>query len=170
MKNIKVIQELDNLGITGYHEVSYNPTYEELYQDEVSYKRKGFEKGALTDTGAVAVKTGVFTGRSPKDRYIVEDDITRNTIYWDHKVNFPTTIEVWNDLKSLVLEQLSSSPKLYVVDAFCGTNADTRLKVRFVMEVAWQAHFVTNMFIRPSIYELETYNQPPCLVRRKSLR
>ena len=168
MKNIKIIQELHNLGITGYHEVVYNPTYEELYQAEVSHKRKGYEKGALTDTGAVAVKTGIFTGRSPKDRYIVKDDITRDTIYWDDKVNFSTTIEVWNDLKAIVLEQLSTSPKLYVVDAFCGTNADTRLKVRFVMEVAWQAHFVTNMFIRPSIYELETFGEPDFVVMNGS--
>ena len=168
MKNIKIIQELHDLGITGYHEVSYNPSYEELYQAEVSHKRKGYEKGALTETGAVAVKTGVFTGRSPKDRYIVEDDITRDTIYWDKKVNFPTTIEVWNDLKALVLNQLSTSPKLYVVDAFCGTNADTRLKVRFVMEVAWQAHFVTNMFIRPSIYELENFGEPDFIVMNGS--
>ena len=168
MKNIKIIQELHDLGITGYHEVSYNPSYEELYQAEVSHKRKGYEKGALTDTGAVAVKTGVFTGRSPKDRYIVEDEITRDTIYWDKKVNFPTTIEVWNDLKTLVLNQLSASPKLYVVDAFCGTNADTRLKVRFVMEVAWQAHFVTNMFIRPSIYELENFGKPDFIVMNGS--
>ena len=168
MKNIIIIQELHNLGITGYHEVAYNPSYEELYQAEVSHKRKGFEKGALTDTGAVAVKTGVFTGRSPKDRYIVEDETTRDTIYWDKKVNFPTTIEVWNDLKALVLNQLSASPKLYVVDAFCGTNADTRLKVRFVMEVAWQAHFVTNMFIRPSIYELENFGVPDFIVMNGS--
>lgn len=168
MKNIKIIQELHDLGITGYHEVVYNPSYEELYQEEMSQKRKGYEKGALTDTGAVAVKTGVFTGRSPKDRYIVEDDITRDTIYWDKKVNIPTTIEVWNDLKALVLKQLSTSPKLYVVDAFCGTNANTRLKVRFVMEVAWQAHFVTNMFIRPSIYELENFGEPDFIVMNGS--
>jgi phosphoenolpyruvate carboxykinase (ATP) len=168
MKNIKIIQELHDLGITGYHEVSYNPTYEELYQAEVSHKRKGYEKGAVTDTGAVAVKTGVFTGRSPKDRYIVKDDCTKDTIYWDDKVNFPTTIGIWNDLKKLVLKQLSTSPKLYVVDAFCGTNADTRLKVRFVMEVAWQAHFVTNMFIRPSVYELENFGAPDFIVMNGS--
>jgi len=168
MKNIKIIQELHNLGITGYHEVVYNPSYEELYQAEVSHKRKGYEKGALTDTGAVAVKTGVFTGRSPKDRYIVKDAISQDTIYWDDKVNFPTTIGVWDDLKALVLKQLSTSPKLYVVDAFCGTNKDTRLKVRFVMEVAWQAHFVTNMFIRPSIYELENFGEPDFIVMNGS--
>jgi phosphoenolpyruvate carboxykinase (ATP) len=168
MKNIKIIQELHNLGITGYHEVVYNPSYEELFKAEVSNKRKGYEKGALTDTGAVAVKTGVFTGRSPKDRYIVKDATSRDTIYWDDKVNFPTTQSIYEDLKGLVLKQLSTSPKLYVVDAFCGTNEDTRLKVRFVMEVAWQAHFVTNMFIRPSIYELENFGQPDFIVMNGS--
>jgi phosphoenolpyruvate carboxykinase (ATP) len=168
MKNIKIIQELHNLGITGYHEVVYNPSYEELYQAEVSHKRKGYEKGALTDTGAVAVKTGVFTGRSPKDRYIVKDSVSKDTIYWDDKVNFPTTQGIYRELKGLVLKQLSTSPKLYVVDAFCGTNADTRLKVRFVMEVAWQAHFVTNMFIRPSIYELENFGEPDFIVMNGS--
>ncbi len=168
MKNIKVIQELHDLGITGYHEVVYNPSYEELFQAETSHMRKGFEKGALTDTGAVAVKTGIFTGRSPKDRYIVKDEITKDTIYWDDKVNFPTTKEVYSELKSLVLRQLSTSKKLYVVDAFCGTNPDTRLKVRFVMEVAWQAHFVTNMFIRPSIYELENFGEPDFIVMNGS--
>jgi len=168
MKNIKVIQELHDLGITGYHEVVYNPSYEELFQAETSHMRKGYEKGALTDTGAVAVKTGVFTGRSPKDRYIVKDDVTKDTIYWDEKVNFPTTQAIWSELKSLVLKQLSTSKKLYVVDAFCGTNPDTRLKVRFVMEVAWQAHFVTNMFIRPSIYELENFGEPDFIVMNGS--
>lgn len=168
MKNIKVIQELHDLGITGYHEVVYNPSYEELFQSETSHMRKGFEKGALTDTGAVAVKTGIFTGRSPKDRYIVKDEITKDTIYWDDKVNFPTSQEVYSELKSLVLKQLSTSKKLYVVDAFCGTNPDTRLKVRFVMEVAWQAHFVTNMFIRPSIYELENFGKPDFIVMNGS--
>lgn len=168
MKNIKIIQDLHNLGITGYHDVSYNPSYEDLYQAEVSHFRKGFEKGAITDTGSVAVKTGIFTGRSPKDRYIVQDDETKDTIYWDKKVNFPTTVEIWNDLKALVLDQLSTSKKLYVVDAFCGTNSNTRLKVRFIMEVAWQAHFVTNMFIRPSTYELENFGEPDFVVMNGS--
>lgn len=168
MKNIKIIQELHDLGITGYHEVVYNPSYEELFQAEMSHKRKGNEKGAVTDTGAVAVKTGVFTGRSPKDRYIVKDAVTSDTIYWDEKVNIPTTQAVYNDLKALVLKQLSTSSQLYVVDAFCGTNPDTRLKVRFVMEVAWQAHFVTNMFIRPSNYELENFNKPDFIVMNGS--
>jgi phosphoenolpyruvate carboxykinase (ATP) len=168
MKNIRIIQELHDLGITGNHEVVYNPSYEELFKAEMSQKNKGFEKGALTDTGAVAVKTGVFTGRSPKDRFIVEDEVTRDTIYWDGTVNKPTSLEAWKDCKKLVLKQLSSSKKLYVVDAFCGTNPDTRLKVRFVMEVAWQAHFVTNMFIRPSHYELEHFGKPDFVVMNGS--
>ncbi len=168
MKNIKIIQELHNLGITGYHEVVYNPTYEELFKAEMSNKNKGYEKGALTESGAVAVKTGVFTGRSPKDRYIVLDDVTKDTICWDGKVNFPTTAEIFASCKDLVLKQLSTSKKIYVVDAFCGTNPDTRLKVRFVMEVAWQAHFVSNMFIRPSLYELEHFGEPDFIVMNGS--
>ncbi len=168
MKNIKIIQELHDLGITGYQEVIYNPSYEELFKAEMSEKNRGFEKGALTDTGAVAVKTGIFTGRSPKDRYIVEDDTSRDTIYWDGTVNKPTTPEVFAYCKQLVLSQLSTSKKLYVIDAFCGTNPDTRLKVRFVMEVAWQAHFVTNMFIRPSHYELAQFGTPDFVVMNGS--
>ncbi|MFN3996458.1 phosphoenolpyruvate carboxykinase (ATP) [Algoriphagus sp.] len=168
MKNIRVIQELHELGITGYQEVSYNPSYEELYRAEMSSMCKGFEKGANTSLGAVAVKTGEFTGRSPKDRFIVLDETTKNTIHWDGKVNVPTTKEVYDDLKELVLAQLSSSKKLFVVDAFCGTNPDTRLKVRFVMEVAWQAHFVTNMFIRPSHYELDNFGKPDFIVMNGS--
>ena len=168
MKNIRIIQELHDLGITGYQEVVYNPSYEELFKAEVSEKNQGFEKGIVTESGAVAVKTGIFTGRSPKDRYIVEDDVSRDTIHWDGKVNLPTTPEVFDSCKNLVLEQLSKSKKLYVVDAFCGTNPDTRLKVRFVMEVAWQAHFVTNMFIRPSHYELEHFGKPDFVVMNGS--
>lgn len=168
MKNIRVIQELHDMGITGYHEVSFNPSYEELYKAEMSSRCQGFEKGAQTDLGAVAVKTGVFTGRSPKDRFIVMDDVSKNTIHWDGSVNKPTTKEVYDDLKKLVLDQLSASKKLYVVDAFCGTNPDSRLKVRFVMEVAWQAHFVTNMFIRPSHYELENFGKPDFIVMNGS--
>jgi phosphoenolpyruvate carboxykinase (ATP) len=168
MKNIKIIQELHDLGITGYHEVIYNPSYEELFKAEMSEKNRGFEKGAQTETGAVALKTGVFTGRSPKDRFIVKDDVTKDTIYWDGKVNKPTNTETFNTCKKLVLKQLSTSKRLYVVDAFCGTNPDTRLKVRFVMEVAWQAHFVTNMFIRPSHYELAQFGKPDFVVMNGS--
>ena len=121
---------------------------------------EGFEKGMLSNLGAVNVRTGRFTGRSPKDKYIVKDATTENTIWWDGKINKPVSTEVWNSLKAISQEQMSNKEKLYVVDAFCGTNPDTRLKVRFVMEVAWQAHFVTNMFIRPSGYELENYGEP----------
>ncbi|WP_370899392.1 phosphoenolpyruvate carboxykinase (ATP) [Chryseobacterium gossypii] len=160
MKNAKIIQDLEKLGIKGDYEVIYNPSYEELYQAEVSPENQGFEKAELTESGAVSVKTGIFTGRSPKDRYIVQDDITRDTIFWDGKVNLPTTPEIFQSCKELVLNQLSTAKKIYVVDAFCGTNADTRLKVRFIVEVAWQAHFVTNMFIRPSHYELENFGEP----------
>ncbi|MBK1894396.1 phosphoenolpyruvate carboxykinase (ATP) [Chryseobacterium paridis] len=160
MKHAKIIQDLQKLGIKGDYELIYNPSYEELYQAEVSSDNQGFEKAELTESGAVSVKTGIFTGRSPKDRYIVQDDVTRDTIFWDGKVNLPTTAEIFQSCKGLVLDQLSSSKKIYVVDAFCGTNADTRLKVRFIVEVAWQAHFVTNMFIRPSHYELENFGEP----------
>jgi len=168
MKNIKIIQQLHDLGITGYEEVVYNPSYEQLFKAEMSSKNKGFEKGAITESGAVAVKTGIFTGRSPKDRFIVKDAETENTIHWDGKVNLPTTPEIFESCKQLVLKQLSSSKKIYVVDAFCGTNPDTRLKVRFIMEVAWQAHFVTNMFIRPSNYELENFGEPDFIVMNGS--
>lgn len=160
MKNTKIIQDLEKLGIKGNYEVVYNPSYEELYQAEVSTENQGFEKAELTESGAVSVKTGIFTGRSPKDRYIVQDDVTRDTIFWDGKVNLPTTAEIFGSCKELVMNQLSEAKKIYVVDAFCGTNADTRLKVRFIVEVAWQAHFVTNMFIRPSHYELENFGEP----------
>ncbi|SHG96456.1 phosphoenolpyruvate carboxykinase (ATP) [Chryseobacterium oranimense] len=160
MKHAKIIQDLEKLGIKGNYEVIYNPSYEELYQAEIAPENQGFEKAELTESGAVSVKTGVFTGRSPKDRYIVQDDVTRDTIFWDGKVNLPTTAENFDSCKGLVLNQLSEAKKIYVVDAFCGTNTDTRLKVRFIVEVAWQAHFVTNMFIRPSHYELENFGEP----------
>lgn len=160
MKHAKIIQDLEKLGIKGNYEVVYNPSYEELYQAEIAPENQGFEKAELTESGAVSVKTGVFTGRSPKDRYIVQDDVTRDTIFWDGKVNLPTTAENFDFCKGLVLNQLSEAKKIYVVDAFCGTNTDTRLKVRFIVEVAWQAHFVTNMFIRPSHYELENFGEP----------
>lgn len=168
MKHAKIIQDLEKLGIKGDYEIVYNPSYEELYQAEVSPENQGFEKAELTESGAVSVKTGIFTGRSPKDRYIVQDDVTRDTIFWDGKVNLPTTPEIFQSCKELVLNQLSTAKKIYVVDAFCGTNADTRLKVRFIVEVAWQAHFVTNMFIRPSHYELENFGEPDFIVMNGS--
>ena len=160
--------DLSKYGITGVKEVIHNPSYEQLFQAEMSPKNEGFEKGVLTNTGAVAVKTGVFTGRSPKDRYIVEDAVSKDTIWWDGVINRPVTPEVWNELKGLVQHELSNKEKLYVVDTYCGTNKDTRMKVRFIMEVAWQAHFVTNMFIRPSHYELAHFGEPDFVVMNGS--
>ncbi len=159
--------DLKKYGITGTPEIVHNPSYEQLFQAEMDPKNEGFEKGVLTTTGAVSVKTGVFTGRSPKDRYIVEDEVSKNSIWWDGTINRPVSKEIWSELKGLVQKELSDK-KLYVVDTFCGTNKDTRMKVRFIMEVAWQAHFVTNMFIRPSHYELENYGEPDFVVMNGS--
>ncbi|MBN2765351.1 MAG: phosphoenolpyruvate carboxykinase (ATP) [Paludibacteraceae bacterium] len=152
--------DLKKYGIEGNFQILHNPTYEELFQAEMDPANEGFEKGILTNTGAVAVDTGKFTGRSPKDKFIVLDDTTRDTMWWDGNINKPTTPEVFDHCKDLVTTQLSTAKTIYVVDTFCGTNEDTRMKVRFVMEVAWQAHFVTNMFIRPSHYELANYGEP----------
>ncbi|MBN2275837.1 MAG: phosphoenolpyruvate carboxykinase (ATP) [Bacteroidales bacterium] len=152
--------DLAKYGITNVKEIVYNPTFEELFQAEMDPKNEGFEKGVLTNTGAVAVKTGVFTGRSPKDKFFVKDEISEKTLWWDGVVNKPVTQETWKDCKALVTNKLSSEDKLYVVDCYCGTNPDSRLKLRCVMEVAWQAHFITNMFIRPSHYELEHFGEP----------
>ncbi|TWP29200.1 phosphoenolpyruvate carboxykinase (ATP) [Apibacter muscae] len=162
-----LIKSLEKHGIKGIKEIIHNPTYEQLFQAEIDPMNQGFEKGEVTSTGAISVKTGVFTGRSPKDRYIVKDEITEDTIWWDGNINRPTTNEIYKGLKKIVSDQLSNK-KLYVVDTFCGTNNDTRMKVRFVMEVAWQAHFVTNMFIRPSLYELENYGEPDFIVMNGS--
>ena len=133
-----VISSLNELGIKSPKEIIYNPSYDELYEYELSPELEGFEKGYKTELGAINVMTGKFTGRSPKDKYIVMDDVTRDTIWWTSEKakndNKPITQEVWNDLKELVLEELSGK-KLYVVDTFCGANEDTRLKVRFVVEV-----------------------------------
>ena len=156
MKNTDLLK----YGIESNVEISHNPTYEELFQAEMDSSNEGFEKGILTNTGAVAVDTGIFTGRSPKDKFIVLDDVTKDTMWWDGTINRPTSPEVFDACKGLVTKQLSGAKKLYVVDTFCGTNEDTRMKVRFIMEVAWQAHFVTNMFIRPSHYELANYGEP----------
>jgi len=151
--------DLKKYGITGVKKIFHNPSYEVLFQHETDKKLEGFEKGVVTDTGAVAVMTGRFTGRSPKDRYIVMDKTSKDTIWWDGNINKPVSEKIWKELKGVTQKQLSGKT-LYVVDTFCGTNADTRLKVRFITEVAWQAHFVTNMFIRPSKYELENYGEP----------
>jgi len=160
MKNTDLLK----YGISTNVEIVHNPTYKKLYKAEVNPNNTGFEKGVLTDTGAVAVQTGIFTGRSPKDKFFVKDAITEDTLWWDGVINRPITPEIFTDLKGLVSNHLSTSDKLFVVDVFCGTNANTRMKVRFIMEVAWQAHFVTNMFIRPSHYELANFGEPDFVV------
>ncbi|MDO9153695.1 MAG: phosphoenolpyruvate carboxykinase (ATP) [Paludibacter sp.] len=152
--------DLNKYGISGDFEIIYNPSYEALFHDEVNPVNEGYEKGVLTNTGAVAVDTGIFTGRSPKDKYFVKDELTNKHLWWDGTINRPVSLEVWEYCKYLATEQLAHDKKLYVVDCFCGTNADTRMKVRFIMEVAWQAHFVTNMFIRPSHFELANFGEP----------
>ena len=159
--NLKKIEaDLASYGITGVKEIIYNPSYEKLYEDEMSPKLEGFEKGQLSELGAVNVMTGKFTGRSPKDKYIVLDDKTKDTVWWADQAkssdNKPVDQETWEHCYKLGADQLSGK-KLYVVDGYAGANPDSRIKVRFIMEVAWQAHFVKNMFIRPSDEELETY-------------
>ena len=151
-------QDLAALGITETTEVVYNPDYETLFQEETRPELQGYERGTLTQSGAIAVDTGIFTGRSPKDKYIVRDDTTRDTLWWNDQGkgkndNQPLSQETWQALKQCVTQQLSGK-RLFVVDAFCGANPDTRLSVRFVTEVAWQAHFVKNMFIQPDEAEL----------------
>ena len=169
MKNINasVVASLNKLNIKNIKEIVYNPSYDELYISELDENLKGFERGTLTELGAVNVMTGKFTGRSPKDKYIVKDAVTEDTFWWNSAKapndNKPTTQEVWSELKTLVIQELSNK-KLYVVDAFCGANKDTRLKVRFIVEVPWQAHFVTNMFIRPTAEELENFGEPDFVV------
>ncbi|MBR4903626.1 MAG: phosphoenolpyruvate carboxykinase (ATP) [Selenomonadaceae bacterium] len=147
---------LEKYGITNVKEVLYNPTYEVLFNEETRPELEGFDKGVETELGAVNVMTGVYTGRSPKDKYIVYDDTTKEgapgEIWWTTEEykndNKKCPVETWKELKKIAQKELSGK-KLYVVDGFCGTHVDTRLKVRFIVEVAWQAHFVTNMFIRP---------------------
>lgn len=151
--------DLTQYGITDVTEIVYNPSYELLFAEETKSDLSGFDKGVVTESGAVNVSTGIFTGRSPKDKYIVRDDVSRNTVWWSDQGkndNKPMTQETWDHLKGLVTTQLTGK-RLFVVDTYCGANDDTRLKVRFITEVAWQAHFVKNMFIRPTDKELESY-------------
>lgn len=153
--------DLSALGITETVEIIHNPDYQQLFAEETLPSLTGYERGHITQSGAVAVDTGIFTGRSPKDKYIVRDATTEDTVWWnDHaqakNANQPLSPQVWEQLKSLVSQQLSGK-RLFVVDAFCGANPATRLSVRFVTEVAWQAHFVTNMFIRPNQQELNDF-------------
>jgi phosphoenolpyruvate carboxykinase (ATP) len=162
---------LDQYGIQNVQEIIHNPSFDQLYNDELNPNLEGYEKGQLTELGAVNVMTGVFTGRSPKDKYIVKDAVTENTIWWNSEKaandNKPISQNTWEALKETTVSQLSGK-KLYVVDAFCGANENTRLKVRFIMEVAWQAHFVTNMFIRPTEEELANFGEPDFIVMNGS--
>ncbi|MCC4797450.1 phosphoenolpyruvate carboxykinase (ATP) [Enterovibrio norvegicus] len=157
----KVARNMD-LSLHGLHnvkEVIRNPSYEQLFTEETKAELEGYEKGVVTELGAVSVDTGIFTGRSPKDKFIVRDATTENTLWWsDQGANDNKAIEqhVWDDLKALVTTQLSGK-RLFVVDGYCGANPDTRLCIRVITEVAWQAHFVKNMFIRPTEEELENF-------------
>jgi phosphoenolpyruvate carboxykinase (ATP) len=168
--NTKTIS-LEKYGIVNAQEIIYNPSFEFLYNEELNPNLQGFEKGQLTELGAVNVMTGEFTGRSPKDKYIVKDDVTQNTIWWNNEVspndNKPISTKTWQALKETTVKQLSGK-RLFVVDAFCGANENTRLKVRFIMEVAWQAHFVKNMFIRPTQEELANFGEPDFVVMNGS--
>ena len=152
--------DLSKYGITGAVEVIRNPSYEKLFEDEMQPGLEGFDKGVLTELDAVNVMTGIYTGRSPKDKFIVVDENSRDTVWWtsdEYKNdNHPASAEAWKAVKEIAVKELCGK-KLYVVDAFCGANKDTRMAIRFIMEVAWQAHFVTNMFIRPTAEELESF-------------
>ena len=152
--------DLTQYGITGTTEIVHNPSYELLFQEETRADLEGYEKGQVSELGAVNVMTGIYTGRSPQDKYIVMDEQSKDTVWWtsdEYKNdNHPASQEAWNTAKELAKKELSNK-RLFVVDAFCGANKDTRMAVRFIVEVAWQAHFVTNMFIQPSKEELENF-------------
>ena len=152
--------DLSKYGISGTTEIVHNPSYELLFEEETKPELEGFEKGQESELGAVNVKTGIYTGRSPKDKFIVVDENSKDTVWWtsdEYKNdNHPATQEAWKAVKDIAIKELSDK-KLYVVDAFCGANKDTRMAIRFIVEVAWQAHFVTNMFIKPSEEELENF-------------
>ncbi len=152
--------DLSKYGITGVTEIVHNPSYEQLFEEETKPGLTGYEKGQVTELGAVNVMTGVYTGRSPKDKFIVMDENSKDTVWWTSEEykndNKPASQEAWKAVKELALKELSNK-RLFVVDGFCGANKDTRMAVRFIVEVAWQAHFVTNMFIRPTAEELENF-------------
>ena len=152
-------------------EIVHNPSYEFLYEEEMKPELTGFEKGTETELGTVNVMTGIYTGRSPKDKYIVMDENSKNTVWWTSEEykndNHPMTEETWEVVKKLAKDELNGK-RLFVMDAFCGANKDTRMAVRFIMEVAWQAHFVKNMFIQPSEEELASF-EPNFVVYTASL-
>ncbi|MBE6122134.1 MAG: phosphoenolpyruvate carboxykinase (ATP) [Erysipelotrichaceae bacterium] len=163
--------DLTQYGITDTKEIVYNPSYELLFDEEMKPELTGYEKGQLTELGAVNVMTGIYTGRSPKDKYIVMDENSKDTVWWNSPEypndNHPLSEENWATLKQLALKELSGK-RLFVVDAFCGANKDTRMAVRFIMEVAWQAHFVKNMFIKPTPEEQAEF-KPDFMVYTASL-
>ena len=152
--------DLTKYGITGTTELVYNPSFEFLFEEEMKPELEGFDKGVLTELDAVNVMTGIYTGRSPKDKYIVMDENSKDTVWWTTEGykndNHPMSEEVWAEVKKIAINELCNK-RLFVVDGFCGTNPDTRMAIRFIMEVAWQAHFVKNMFIIPTDEELENF-------------
>ena len=170
MKKEKLVKFLEEHGIHNVKEIVYNPTYEELFVEETKPELEGFEKGQETELGAVNVMTGVYTGRSPKDKFIVEDENSKDTIWWtspEYKNdNHRASQEAWNECKKIATNELSNK-RLFVVDGFAGANKDTRMAVRFIVEVAWQAHFIKNMFIRPTDEELENF-EPDFIVYNAS--
>ena len=170
MKKEKLVKFLEEHGIHNVKEIVYNPTYEELFVEETKPELEGFEKGQVTELGAVNVMTGVYTGRSPKDKFIVEDENIKDTIWWtspEYKNdNHRASQEAWNECKKIATNELSNK-RLFVVDGFAGANKDTRMAVRFIVEVAWQAHFIKNMFIRPTDEELENF-EPDFIVYNAS--
>ncbi|MBQ1647227.1 MAG: phosphoenolpyruvate carboxykinase (ATP), partial [Bacteroidales bacterium] len=152
--------DLTKYGITGTTEIVHNPSYEDLFQADMDPTLTGYEKGVLTELDAVNVMTGIYTGRSPKDKFIVMDENSRNTVWWTSEGykndNHPASEQTWTAVKEIAVKELCNK-KLYVMDCYCGANKDTRMAVRFIMEVAWQAHFIKNMFIQPTEEELKTY-------------
>src|SRR5574344_1455618 len=159
--------DLSKYGISDVKEIIYNPSFETLYNEETAAGLTGYEIGQKTELGAINVMTGVYTGRSPKDKFIVYDQTSKDTVWWtsdEYKNdNKKATPEAWGACKALAVKELSDK-KLYIVDGYCGANENTRMKVRFIMEVAWQAHFVTNMFIRPTAEELKNFGEPDFVV------
>ena len=162
--------DLSKYGITGVTEIVHNPSFEQLFEEETKAGLEGFEVGQETELGAVNVMTGIYTGRSPKDKFIVMDENSKDTVWWtsdEYKNdNKPASQEAWKAVKELAQKELSNK-RLFVVDGFCGANKETRMAVRFIVEVAWQAHFVTNMFIRPTAEELAEF-EPDFIVYNAS--
>ena len=163
--------DLNKYGITNEKTIFHNPSYQQLFEAEMASDLSGYEKGQLTELNAINVMTGIYTGRSPKDKFFVFDDTTKDTIWWDsekyHNDNKPLSQKSWEAIKKIAANALSNK-NLYVVDAFCGANKNTQLKIRFIVEVAWQAHFVKNMFIRPTDEELANFGEPDFTVLNAS--